>query len=443
MPVPQETRSAGIPIRFLLVSWLFVLSAVAYLDRTNISIAGVHIGKEFAINNTQLGWIISAFLIGYTVFQVPAGLLAKRLGPRLLLALAFLWLAVFTLLTSRVHSGVRGAVLNLVIVRFALGAGEANLYPAATQFVERWFPIKERGKANGIIFAGVGAGSGFSPLLVTAIILRHGWRSAFWLSGLLELVVAAVWYFIARDTPEQHSLVREPELKYIERGRVADSSAGTGIRPGFGRTRRVPWKKILSSSQIFALISSYFAFGYVAWIFFGWFYIYLAQVRGLNLRTSAVYSMLPFVGMTFGCLLGGVASDWIVGRFGARSGRCILPLLSMLATAILVLLGSRTHNVQAASIILACGVGALYLSQSCFFAVTADFAGEFAGVVSGIVNMGGQIGGAFTATLTPLIAEHFGWEKSFLAAALLAVLGALAWLAVNPNRRLNDAPASN
>jgi MFS transporter, ACS family, glucarate transporter len=439
IPVPHETRSMGIPIRFLLVSWLFVLSAVAYLDRTNISIAGVHISKEFAIGNTQLGWIISAFLIGYTVFQVPAGLLAKRLGPRILLALAFLWLAVFTLLTSRVHSGVQGAILNLVLVRFALGAGEANLYPAASQFVERWFPVKERGKANGIIFAGVGAGSGFSPPLVTAIILRHGWRSAFWLSALLESVVAAVWFFVARDTPEQHPLVREPELKHIEQGRIAQSSAGTRIGPGFG-SASVPWKKILSSNQILALISSYFAFGYVAWIFFGWFYIYLAQVRGLNLKTSAAYSMLPFVGMTFGCLLGGVASDWIVGRFGARSGRCMLPLVSMLTTSILVLLGSRTHNAQAASIILACGVGALYLSQSCFFAVTADFAGEFTGVVSGIVNMGGQIGGACTATLTPLIAEHFGWEKSFLAAALLALLGALAWLAVNPSRRLNDAP---
>ncbi len=82
-----DTRKASnvFPMRYLLVFWLFVLSSVAYLDRTNISIAGIQIGHEYAIDNTQLGWIFSAFLIGYAVFQVPAGLLAHRFGSRRLL----------------------------------------------------------------------------------------------------------------------------------------------------------------------------------------------------------------------------------------------------------------------------------------------------------------------------------------------------------------------
>jgi ACS family glucarate transporter-like MFS transporter len=78
----------------------------------------------------------------------------------------------------------------------------------------------------------------------------------------------------------------------------------------------------------------------------------------------------------------------------------------------------------------------LYLSQSCFWSVTADFAGKHAGIVSGAMNMGGQIGGAVTASLTPLIASHFGWEASFLTATMFAALGAAAWLVVNPEARL-------
>jgi ACS family glucarate transporter-like MFS transporter len=440
---PNKTGTKGVPLRFLLALCIFALSAVAYLDRTNISIAGVHIGKEFGIDNTHLGWVFSAFLIGYTCFQIPGGLLARRLGPRRVLALTFLWLGVFSLLTSLVPAGVRGAVLLLALVRFALGAGEATLFPAATQIVERWFPVSERGKANGLIFAGVGTGSGLTPPLVTAIILHYGWRAAFWFSALLETTIAAIWFSAARDTPEQHPLVREYELVQIQQGRITPSTTGSDAGLNSRGSRRVPWKKILGSKKILALTGSYFTYGYVTWIFFGWFYIYLAQVRGLNLKASALYSMLPFVGMMVGSLLGGVASDGIAGRFGLRAGRCMLPVISMAVTAILMVLGSRAQHAEGASLILAVGVGALYLSQSSFFAVTADFAGEYTSVVSGIVNMGGQIGGACTASLTPLIAAHFGWEMSFLAAALLALLGAVAWLAVDPLGGLHEAEAPN
>ena len=155
-----------------------------------------------------------------------------------------------------------------------------------------------------------------------------------------------------------------------------------------------------------AVTFSYFTYGYVAWIFFSWFYIYLAQVRGLNLKTSAVYSMLPFIAMTLGSLGGGVASDWLARHYSARAGRCHLPALALAFTAVLLLVGSRAHNAVVASLVLACGAGALYVSQSCFWSVTADYAGEHAGVVSGAMNMGGQIGGAVTASLTPLIASH-------------------------------------
>jgi len=78
----------------------------------------------------------------------------------------------------------------------------------------------------------------------------------------------------------------------------------------------------------------------------------------------------------------------------------------------------------------------LYLAQSAFWAVSADIAGEFAGIVSGMMNMGGQIGGACTASLTPLIAAHFGWGMSFMTAAVLVVIGALAWTVIDPTQLL-------
>lgn len=198
----------------------------------------------------------------------------------------------------------------------------------------------------------------------------------------------------------------------------------------------VPWTKIFLSKEVLAVSGSYFTYGYISWIFFSWFYIYLAQVRGLSLKTSAVYSIFPFAAMSAGSLIGGVASDWLARVWSARVGRCILPAFALAMTGILLLAGSRAHDAITATAVLACGAGSLYVSQSCFWSVTADFAGTHAGVVSSTMNMAGQIGAAVTASLTPLIAARFGWEASFLTATALALLGASAWLFVNPNARL-------
>ncbi len=431
---PPRKPGNGPPIRYLLVVWLLVLSAVAYLDRTNISIAGIQIGREFGIDHTHLGWVFSAFLVGYAAFQIPGGVLARRFGPRRVLAFSVLWWGLFTALTALAPPGVRGAVLILVLVRFSLGAGEAIMYPAASQFVERWFPMDERGKANGIIFGGVGLGSALTPPLLTAIILRYGWRVSFWFCAAVGVLAGVAWLIAARDTPEEHGWVGAQELHLIASGRGdAPDQTPPGESAGKAGT---PWKRIFLSKEVVAITLSYFTYGYVAWIFFSWFYIYLAEVRGLNLKTSALYSMLPFIAMSLGSIGGGAASDWLVRHWSARAGRCFLPALALASTAILLLLGSRAHDVQVASVVLALGAGALYLSQSCFFSVTADFAGAHTGVVSGLINMGGQVGGAVTASLTPLIAAHFGWEASFLTATLFAALGALAWLVVNPDARL-------
>jgi ACS family glucarate transporter-like MFS transporter len=416
------------------VLWVFVLSTIAFLDRTNISIAGVEISKEFRIDNSHLGWVFSAFLVGYATFQLPGGVLVRRFGPRRVLTFfVFSW-GVFTVLTALVPPGMRGAVWVLILVRVALGASSAVMYPSANQFVERWFPIHERGKASGIVFGGVGLGSALAPPLLTSIILLYGWHDAFWFCALVGMLAAAVWYIVARDAPEQHPWVSSAELALIKSGRgdAQDESGSERVPEETG----VPWIKIFANKEVLALTGSYFTYGYISWIFFSWFYIYLAQVRGLSLKTSAVYSIFPFIAMSAGSLIGGVASDWLAHHWSARVGRCYLPAFALLMTGILLLVGSRVHDAVAATAVLACGAGSLYLSQSCFWSVTADFAGTHAGVVSSTMNMGCQIGAAVTASLTPLIAVHFGWDASFLAATMLAMLGASAWLVVNPDARL-------
>jgi ACS family glucarate transporter-like MFS transporter len=192
------------------------------------------------------------------------------------------------------------------------------------------------------------------------------------------------------------------------------------------------------SREVWAVTISYFCYGYVAWIFFSWFYRYLAKVRGLDLKASAFYSMLPFLAMLVCCLLGGAVNDRLTKWRGPRLGRCGLAAFAMGVAGIFIAFGSQVQGARLASVVLAGGAGALYLSQSSFWSVTADIAGASAGSVSGFMNMGGQIGGALTGSLTPWIALRYGWTASFLVAAGLCLMGAMCWFAVDPLKTLTQ-----
>lgn len=418
-------------MRWLLILWISVLSAVAFLDRVNISIAGASIAAEYHLTDVRLGYVFSSFLIGYAICQAPAGRLADRFGPRRVIALAVLWWGLFSALTASVPVGVTGALALLISVRILLGAGEAVIFPASNQFVSKWIPTTERGLANGLIFAGVGAGSGATPPLITYIMIHQGWRASFWISAAFGVLAGAVWFAVARDDPDRHPLVTPRELAHIRTGLTLKPAAGS-------EARQLPWGVILKSREVLAMAASYFTYGYVAWIFFSWFFIYLARVRGLNLKASAVFAALPLLAMAVGSFAGGAISDALTRRYGKRPGRCLFSLVVMLLAAGFLVFGAQVRSAQLASIVLAGGAGALYLSQSCFWSVTADIAGNSSGSVSGLMNMGGQIGGAVTASLTPAIAGSYGWTASFVVAATLCALGGLAWLLVRPEGSLGE-----
>jgi ACS family glucarate transporter-like MFS transporter len=428
-------------MRWFLVFWLFVLGAVSYLDRVNISIAGTAMAEEYHLSQVQLGSIFSAFLLGYAFFQTPGGWLADKLGPRYVLTIGVVWWGVFTALTASISSTMGGALSYLILIRLLLGAGEAIIYPACNKFVSQWVPSQERGLANGLIFAGVGAGTATAPIFVTYLMIHHGWRAPFWASTILGLLVGLVWYVAARDLPEQHPLVSPTELSYIQEFRapksVADSALDSLSEGSAGSASlRESWWQLVANKNILAVTISYFCFGYVAWIFFSWFYIYLAKVRGLDLKASALYSTLPPLAIVICSLCGGAISDAITKSYGKRAGRCGVAGFALVLASMILVVGSRVASAPLASIVLSGGVGALYLAQSSYWSISADLGGKSAGLVSGFMNMGGQLGGALTAWLTPVIAQHYGWTSSFLAAAILSGVGGIVWLLVEPDHRL-------
>lgn len=413
-----------------MVALVFAMAAVSYLDRSNISIAAPLLKVDLNISDVQLGTVFSAFVFGYAFSQPIAGRLADRFGPFRVIAAGLLIWSVLCVATGLVPAG-GSALVALLVIRFALGVGESVIFPAGAKMVAAWIPSHERGLATGLIFAGVGVGAGLAPPLITYVMTTAGWRWAFHVCALIGMVALAVWMFMARDTPAKHPWLKAAERDYIEGAR-----SGSAVKAPAEAEALASWRSIFANNQVKLLALSYFCFGYVVWIFFTWFFIYLSTVRGLDLKSSGLYAILPFAAMAIASPLGGFISDGLSRRFGDRVGRCFPAAAGMAGSALFVVLATMVSDARLAAIVLAAGSGSMYIAQSAFWTLSADIGKRSAGSVSGLVNMGCQLGGAAVSILTPIIANQLGWSASFYMTALAAVIGAVCWLCINPNTQL-------
>ena len=418
-------------IRWLMVILAFVVAAVSYLDRSNISIAAPVLKADLALSDRQLGLVFSAFVFGYALTQPIAGRLADRFGAFAVIAIGITWWSVLTAATALIPSTFAGAFIILLVVRCILGIGESVIFPASNRLVANWVPSSERGLANGLIFAGVGVGAGIAPPLITTIMISHDWRAAFFASAAIGIAVLLLWVLLVRDRPENHPLIRQAELDHINADKAVAAEASAAVT--------MPWRAIIFHRQVALLTLAYFCFGYVAYIFFTWFFTYLSSVRGLDLKSSGLYGILPFIAMAVASPLSGYVSDKLCGRYGRRMGRCMPAAIGMALAAVFVALATQVADARLAAVVLALGSGGLYLSQSAFWTLSADIGRTSAGAVSGIMNMGNQIGGVCVAAIPPILAEIFGWSGSFLFAAAAALVGAVTWLFIDPNSNLERA----
>src|SRR5262249_29538192 len=128
------------------------LALVSYVERSNIAMAAKFIKPELGLSDIHMGRVFSSFLVGYALFQVPAGRMGDRFGPRLVLALAALSWGLMTVLTGLLPgvlvSGTVAIVWTFMVLRFVLGVGEAATFPVGARAIANWMHPTERGRAN-------------------------------------------------------------------------------------------------------------------------------------------------------------------------------------------------------------------------------------------------------------------------------------------------------
>ena len=438
---PISTGVRPSKVRWQVIATLALIAALTYLDRLNLSIAGKYIQDEFAFDTRTMGWILSSFVLGYALFQVPCGRLGDRFGPRRLIAFAILWWSIFTAATALAADlplarwfGVAG---SFIILRILIGVGEAAVFPNGNKVIALWIESSRRGLANSLVFAGIGAGGVITPIFIADAMQRWGWRPTFYICGAIGVFVALGWFLYFRDRPEQHPGVNPAELDLIGRFRAAESSPATLSDPAL---KRCPWKKILRNGTVWSLLLSYFCIGYPAYIFYTWFFIYLVQVRGLTITQGGLWTSTPFLAITILSPVGGWFSDRAVGELGRRRGRQVAMWTGVIFSASFMWIGSATKDNTVAIILLALASGFNLFATANLWATCNDLTRDFAGSLSGLMNTFGNIGGWLSPILTAMIATRFGWTRALHFAALLTAVGGALWLFVNADQSF-DEPA--
>lgn len=208
--------------------------------------------------------------------------------------------------------------------------------------------------------------------------------------------------------------------------------------PAIALRAAVPWRRLFRSRSLRWLVASYACLGYVAYIYMSWFYLYLVNVRGIDLLRGGWLAAAPFVAILLFCPLGGWTTDRLVQTVGVTRARLSVGLIGMVVAGWLIALGAWADSQVLAIACLSLGAGWLYFTVGAYWSVTTDLSKTHAGTLSGIMNMGANVGGAVSPSLTPWLADQWGWTGSLLVAALIAICGGVMWLKIDPGETLEE-----
>jgi MFS family permease len=390
---------------------LVLLAVITFLDRIAIASAGPRIQAELHISPELWGWILGAFVLSYGLFEVPTGALGDRLGQRNVLTRIVVWWSAFTALTGAAFS-----FPQLLAIRFLFGAGEAGAYPNMSGVLARWFSTEERARTQGYIWAASRFGGALAPILVVPLQRNVGWRWAFVIFGAIGMIWALVWRALYRDPPSA-------------RAHPATHDA-------------VPWRILVHRPQMWLIFVMYFCYAWGSWFYFSWFPVYLVKGAGFTEAQMGVFAALPFLLGTVGNLAGGHLSDFLVVRFGLKTGRRLVGTVSLGASALLLVAMTMTRNHTAIVVFSSLGFGIADLMLPAAWAVCLDVGRNYAGLVTGVMNTAGQFGGFVCSVLFGYVVKASGsYNVPVWGVAVMVMIAAALFTRIDPTRQLIEDPS--
>ena len=417
-------------MRYAILTFLWAVALVAYVQRSAISVPLQEIGRDLAVQESwfgdatrALGFLQSAWHFGYAFCQIPAGRLADRIGGRRALVLYCILWSLATAVT-----GFARSYWEIVAAWTVMGALQAGVFPCAVRSIGQVFGEKERARASGWLGAGMLAGGAIAPVLTAWLLERFGpwaaaenierWRICLVLYCLPGIVWAAAYWLGTRSMG----------LDAVA-SRGVDDAPSTGSRRGlFGGA--VPW----TDPSLLLLCGQQFLRAAAMIFFVTWFPTFLRETRGVSLLESGKLTSYAGVAAMLGVVCGGYASDWLLARTGSkRIARQGMASVCMATCAALILLSFFVVDVNAAIALISLGAFVACFGGVAGYTVAIDYGGEQVGTVFGAMNMAGGIGAMlFPVTVGWLVSATGTWNAALALFAALMAIDAILWALLNP-----------
>ena len=396
---------------------MMALGGVTYLDRVCISILSPSIMKDLAIDTVQMSYVFSAFTFAYALFEMPTAWWADRIGSRKVLTRIVVWWSAFTMLTAAAFS-----YPLMLVTRALFGVGEAGAWPNVGRIFSRWIPMQERGRTQGIFFAGAHLAGGLTPGVVAFIATMLPWRWIFVLFGLVGLAWAAAFYRWFRDEPREHPSVSDEERDVIE-------SQRGGVTVGQGA-----WHEVFKAPGLLPLCVQYFANTYGFYFFITWLPEYLRNARGMQSAELAIFAGLPLTLSAFADVTGGMTTDFLARKLGVRVGYRWVGSVAYALGAVIMAAGAAAANGQVAGILIAIAGALSMFTLAPSWATAISLGGENAGLMGAVMNTSGQVGGILSPIVLALLVKNYGdWSLPLYVLAGLYAVASLCWLFIRPD----------
>jgi len=417
--------------RWLILALLMALCFISHFNRASMASAGdERIMKQFGISTEQMGVVYSAFLIVYTVFMIPGGLLIDRVGPRRALTLMGFGTATFCALTGMIGRGVIAATqvwFTLLLIRGLMGLFTTPLHPACARSVSNWFPEQQRSLANGLVTGAALLAYALVHPLFGGLIDRVDWPNAFLISAAGTALLTWLWRAMATDRPEQSYPDPTVNTRQGEAGAISVLDS---------------MRVLLRNRSLILLTLSYASVGYFQYLFFYWMHYYFDEVLHLGKAESRLYAGLPNFAMALCMPLGGWLSDEGQERFGQRFGLTIVPKIGMMASAAFLMAGIFSHQTFWIVALFTLSLGVLGLCEGSFWTAAVLLGGRRGGTAAAVMNTGGNGIGLLAPMVTPWVGARLGWTWGISLGALVGLAGALCWWWVDPNERDKSADSA-
>lgn len=433
-----------LPRRYLIVFLTFICTIVFYIERVGFSIAYTAAADAAGITQSSKGAILSTFYYGYACSQVPGGWAAQRFGGRRVLLLSF----VLWSLTCAFVPLDPNRVTLMVLARLLVGVAQGFIFPSIHTVLAQWVPPHERSRSVSLTTSGMYLGAAVGTLVLPTIVKFRGPQSVFVTEAALGAIWSLLWFKYASDPPRSDH-PKATAAGFGESLLPTKGDAENGLHSA--RAPKIPWKRIMLSLPIWAIVVNNFTFHYALYVLMNWLPTYFELGLQQSLQEMGSSKMMPYLNMFLFSNIGGVAADHLITRriLSVTSTRKVLNTVGFVVASAALMALPLFRTPDGVVFCSSMALGFLALGRAGFAVNHMDVAPRYAGIVMGISNTAGTLAGIVGVDLTGRLLEAAkaaqldltspdSWRAVFVIPGLLCVFSSFVFLLLSTGERIFD-----